>query len=407
MKNQSSIENPEAQPIKGFRFSALAAGIKKLGTTRLDLGLITADTPATSAAVTTTNLVFAAPVALTRRRVSKGLLQGVLVNSGNANAYTGPRGLQDAEVLTAAVAKSYGTDPELIVPMSTGVIGNPLPLDRMLPRVPQLVESLDRGAFMDVAHAIMTTDTKPKTVLREAEAGGSRFRMAGMAKGAGMIAPNMATMLSVILADVRVDPGFLKEALTEAVADTFNAATIDGDMSTNDTVIIMAGGHPAAVGLGSDPIAKSVFKSVLRDVCMDLARQIVMDGEGATKVVEVVVKGAPDRGSAVRVARTIAESPLVKTAFHGEDPNWGRIICAAGRAGVAFDPDNADLLIGDVPIVVEGRLVNQDWESAAHKVMLAREFRVSLDLKAGTEEASILTTDMSEEYVSINADYRS
>lgn len=231
--------------------------------------------------------------------------------------------------------------------------------------------------------------------------------MLGMAKGAGMIAPNMATMLSVILTDVRVDAVFLKPALADCASRTFNRVTIDGDTSTNDTLLVMAGGLAHARELGTDPSDRTAFQGTLEEVCMDLARQIVLDAEGGTKAVDVRVCGAPDREAAERVARTVAESPLVKTAFHGEDPNWGRIVAAAGRAGVKFDPNKVDLYIGDVPIVRQGEPVPGDWESAAHGVMTGREFSVLLDLKAGEAETTILTSDLSEEYVSINADYRS
>ncbi len=393
--------------IQGFKFSAVAAGIKRAGTERPDFGLIVADAAASAAAVTTTNLVCAAPVEITRRRMQKGVCRAVLVNSGNANAYTGVRGQEDARELTAAVAHAVDTDPELVIPMSTGVIGNPLPMERMLPRVPELVNRLGSDSFMDVARAIMTTDTRPKTVFLEGRLSTGPVRMAGMAKGAGMIAPKMATMLAVILTDVKVPASFLGECLAEANSKSFNCITIDGDTSTNDTLIVMAGGRPDAPELASDTNDRIGFASLLEQACMNLARQIVQDGEGATKVVEVRVCGAPDGRAAVRIARAVAESPLVKTAFHGADPNWGRIICAAGGAGVIFDPNQVDLFIGDVLIVKHGALVSDDWESAAHEVMLAEEFSVTLDLKAGPAEATFLTTDFSEEYVTINADYRS
>lgn len=395
------------QTIRGFRFSAVPAGIKKAGTDRLDFGLIVSDSPANAAGVTTTNLVSAAPVEIVRTRLRSGLCQGVLLNSGNANAYTGEKGTLDAVKLLGVTAETLKIDQELIVPMSTGVIGNPLPMQRMLDRIPALVSGLGAGAFMDVAKAIMTTDTFPKTVTLQGETGSGQFKMLGMAKGAGMIAPDMATLLCVILADIKVEAGFLKECLVDANSVSFNCITVDGDTSTNDTLVVMAGGRPDSPKLGSKDSDREAFHSLLRQTCMSLARQIVQDGEGATKVVEVKVVGASSKEQAAQVARKIAESPLVKTAFHGEDPNWGRIVCSAGRAGVPFDPQNLDLLIGGVPIVRNGTLVSEDWEGPAHTAMKAREFQVLLDLKSGEEEWSILTTDMSEEYVTINADYRS
>ncbi|MBI4965529.1 MAG: bifunctional glutamate N-acetyltransferase/amino-acid acetyltransferase ArgJ [Desulfomonile tiedjei] len=391
----------------GFRFSAVAAGIKKAGTTRLDLALIVSEEPTTVAAVTTTNLVFAAPVAITRDRVAKGVSRGVLINSGNANAYTGERGLQDALDLTRGVAEALAIDADLISPMSTGVIGNPLPLDRMREAIPALVAGLDPYRYMDVAHAMMTTDTRPKTLLLEGSASTGPFRILGMCKGSGMIAPNMATMLAVILTDIRVEASFLRDCLIDANEASFNSVTVDGDTSTNDTLIVLSGGRGDAIELSPGRSDREAFRSLLQQACSDLARQIALDGEGTTKVVEVRITGAPSNAAAAKIARTIAESPLVKTAFHGEDPNWGRIICAAGRAGVSFDPDRIDLYIGDVPIVKDGLLVEGDWESAAHKTMCAKEFAVLLDLKSGSSEARILTTDLSEEYVTINADYRS
>ena len=393
--------------IKGFKFSAIAAGIKHADSDRLDLGLVAAEVPAVAAGVTTTNLVCAAPVEITRRCLEKGLCRAVLINSGNANAYTGDSGRQDALDLNLAVAHHLGTNLELVIPMSTGVIGNPLPKERMLQRIPELVLGVDRGSFGDVATAMMTTDTRPKTVCLDGWTSNGPFRILGMAKGAGMIAPNMATMLALILTDIRVEVSFLRESILYANSKSFNSITVDGDTSTNDTLVVLAGGAPDALELGPGRKDREIFSSMLDRACTDLSRQIVLDGEGATKAVEVQVCGAPDEDSARLVARAIAESPLVKSAFHGEDPNWGRIICSAGRAGVLFEPDRIDLFIGNVPIVRQGVLVQDDWESAAHEVMKAHEFSVLLDLKTGKGEAVMLTTDLSEEYVTINADYRS
>ena len=393
--------------IDGFRFSAVAAGIKRADSSRLDLALIATDCPASTAGVTTTNLVYAPPVAVTRRRLEGGLCSAVLMNSGNANAYTRERGLEDAVRLTGAVAAHLRVDPEHIIPMSTGVIGNPLPVDRMMTRIPDLVEALEPAALDDVARAIMTTDTVPKTAVRTGAVSSGPVKLIGVAKGSGMIAPNMATMLAVVMSDMRADAGFLKEALVNASATSFNAITVDGDMSTNDTLLIMSGGHPDARTLLHRSEDEVTFASLLSDVCLDLAEQLVRDGEGATKVVDVRVIGAPDSRAAIQVARTIAESLLVKTAFHGEDPNWGRIICTAGRAGIPFDPDRVELLIGDVPVVRDGLLVEDDWESKAHAVMKRSEYSVTVDLKNGDGQGHILTTDLSREYVSINADYRS
>ncbi len=392
--------------IRGFRFSAVAAGIKTPGSDRLDLGLIVADGPSTTAGVTTTNLVVAAPAEITRERLRGGVCCAVLANSGNANAFTGEQGRTDALELTAEAANLLRVDPESVMPLSTGVIGNRLPTDRIRPRLSDLVLGLDEGRFLDFARSIMTTDTRPKTVLLDGQVSTGPLRLVGVAKGAGMIAPNMATMLAVVLVDQRVEVSLLRECLGEAVEPSFNSITVDGDSSTNDTLLALSGGLSDSPGLAAGKSDRGIFASMLQQVCMDLARQIVADGEGATKLVEVRVCGAPDKKAATQIARTIAESALVKTAFYGQDPNWGRIVAAAGRAGVEFDPRRIQLFIGDVPVVSGGAPVTGDWEQRAAKVMTRREFSVVLDLNAGQEEASLLTTDLSEEYVRINAAYR-
>lgn len=396
-----------AKQIEGFRFSAVSAGIKRADLTRLDFGLIVSDVPAVAAAVTTTNVVVAAPVVITRDRLQKGLCRAILVNSGNANAFTGKRGMQDAIILTDEVSTALKEDPDLIVPLSTGVIGVPLPLERMKERVPSLINGLEKKRFKDVAEAILTTDTRPKIARLSSNTSSGPIQLQGMAKGSGMIAPHMATMLAIILIDVRVDAVFLREALQRAVEKSFNAITVDGDMSTNDTVVVLAGGVSQARTLESGTDGMAILSDLLTDACMDLARQIVRDGEGATKAVEIRVQGAKDTASALRVARKIAESSLVKTAIHGEDPNWGRIMSSAGTAGVEFDPEVADLYIGDVQIISSGSLVCCDWETPAREVMKSREYTIRLDLNAGRGGGGIITTDLSEEYVRINADYRS
>jgi glutamate N-acetyltransferase/amino-acid N-acetyltransferase len=392
--------------IKGFKYAAIAGEVKKAGTDRLDIGLILADSPCVTAGVTTTNKVFAAPVAITRSRLDKGLTQAVLVNSGNANAYTGEDGKRDALELVNGIAGPLGIDPDLIIPMSTGVIGFRLPLGRMVPKLPSLAQKMDGNGFMDVAQAIMTTDTRPKVVYLEAELSSGKLQMAGMAKGAGMIAPDMATMLAVIVTNCKPELAFLREAVVEANSVSFNRITVDGDTSTNDTLVVMAGPTPDGPVLANQS-DMSVFRSALADACRSLARQIALDGEGATKLVQVRIVGAKSDSDAARVARKIAESPLVKTAFHGEDPNWGRIVCSAGMAGAELDPERIDLSIGSVKIVEKGKVSGTEWEAPAHRVMTEREFTVNLDLNLGAGEAEMLTTDMSEEYIKINADYRS
>ncbi len=393
--------------IDGYRFGTVAARVKQSDSDRLDLALIVADRPAVAAGLTTTNLVCAAPVEITRRVLETGRCSAILANSGNANACTGERGERDAQELIAAVANALGTPADLVIPLSTGVIGVALPMDRMRPRIPDLVNALNPEGALDAARAIMTTDTVPKTAVIQGELSNGPVRMVGIAKGSGMIAPNMATMLAVILIDVRADRSFLQESLARACSTTFNAITVDGDTSTNDTVVALSGGSVNAAELGADPADRRKFNELLFDVCDELARKIVRDGEGATKVVEIIVTGAPDKASASRVGRTVAESLLVKTAFNGEDPNWGRIIAAAGRSGAAFDPDRAVLSVGEVVVFQKGAPAVGDWESAAHEIMKRPEFAVSLDMGAGPARARTLTTDLSAEYVRINADYRS
>ncbi|MFA6221365.1 MAG: bifunctional glutamate N-acetyltransferase/amino-acid acetyltransferase ArgJ [Desulfomonilaceae bacterium] len=393
--------------IDGFKFAAVSAGVKKADSDRLDFALISSETPAVTVGVTTTNLVCAAPVTLTRDRLQAGFSQAILMNSGNANAYTGEAGISDAQSLASILAERLGVRADLIIPMSTGVIGQRLPVDRMAPRIPQLVSSLDKSSFLKVASAIMTTDTVLKTSICEKTLSNGPLKILGMAKGAGMIAPNMATMLAVILVDVRIERTYLHEVFSRINNVTFNRVTVDGDTSTNDTAVVLSGGSNRSRVLLDNMSDRTIFYDALFEVCSSLAKQIVRDGEGASKLVEIKVLGAPDEPSAVKVSRRIAESPLVKTAFHGEDPNWGRIVCAAGSAGVSFDPSNIDLWIGSVQIVKSGVLKSDDWEIRAKRVMENPEFSVLIDLKAGTSEASIFTCDLSADYVGINADYRS
>ncbi|MFH0825822.1 MAG: bifunctional glutamate N-acetyltransferase/amino-acid acetyltransferase ArgJ [Pseudomonadota bacterium] len=397
----------EQTVLRGFRFSAVSARVKEKGPERPDLGLIVSDSVCITAAVTTTNLVYAAPVELTRERLAGGSCMAILANSGNANACTGRRGRDDAVNLTGEVARVLGIDPELVVPMSTGVIGVPLPVERMTGQIPALAAGLDPSRHGDFARSIMTTDLVPKTAVVEGSLSHCSIKLVGAAKGSGMIAPNMATMLAAVLSDVRVDIGFLRECLAEACEVSFNRITVDGDTSTNDTLVVMTGGASDAADLGSAELDRRTFATMLARVCTDLARQIVLDGEGATKVVTIRVRGARGKPDATRIARVIAESPLVKTAFHGEDPNWGRVLAAAGRAGVEFDPRVVDLFIGPVAVLHDGAPVEGDWERSAHAVMQEREWEAVLDLKSGQAEAELLTTDLSEEYVGINADYRS
>ncbi|MEE4364638.1 MAG: bifunctional glutamate N-acetyltransferase/amino-acid acetyltransferase ArgJ, partial [Desulfotignum sp.] len=309
--------------INGFSFAGIHAGIKKNG--RRDLGLILCDKPAAAAAVFTKNQVKAAPVILGQQMIKKGLCQAVLVNSGNANCFTGEQGIKDAQHSARLAADTFGIPEDLIMVCSTGVIGAPMPMDRLASGVPQLKTQIASGTLDDFADAILTTDLAPKTVMKtaniETDRGLQTVSMAGVAKGSGMIRPDMATMLAYVLTDAHISAPDLKSALTAACDKSFNRITVDGDTSTNDTLLCLAGGTgPAHI---QDETSLAVFQDLLERVCMDLARQIVQDGEGATKVVQITVKGAAAQQDAFRAAEAIAHSSLVKTAIYGEDPNWG------------------------------------------------------------------------------------
>ena len=388
---------------KGMRAAGVAAGLKKNG--HLDLGLIYSATAAATAAVFTRNVVQAAPVALTRERVQSGRCRAVLVNSGNANCCTGEAGLRDARETCAAVAGALAVPEDQVLAASTGVIGQPLPLDRVLQAVPTLVEALSPDGFPQLAAAIMTTDTEPKLVCREGRIGERPFTIVGVAKGAGMIRPDMATMLCFLCTDAAVGAGRLDAMLRRSVDRSFNRITIDGDTSTNDTVILMANGEGGGAVRSADD--EAVFQSLLDAVCLELAKWLVRDGEGVTKLVELSIQGAPCDSDARRVADTVANSPLVKTALFGEDANWGRILGAAGRAGVVFDPNRIDLYFDGVQMVAGGTGCGSAAERAATAVLKQPELQITLDLNAGGGAASVLTCDFSLEYVRINADYRS
>ena len=388
---------------KGFTAAGMVAGIKKNG--NRDLGLLVSDRPARVAAVFTKNRVQAAPVKLDRERVKSGTARAVVVNAGNANCANGPQGMLAAKAMTAAAARVLNVPEDQILAASTGVIGAPFPIEKVEAAMPVLVGQLDESGVPDLARAIMTTDTQPKTAVREGSVNGAAYRIVAVAKGAGMIRPDMATMLCFIWTDVDMADTDLQAALKRAVDGSFNRITIDGDTSTNDTVILMANGASRA-RLESDT-DKETFRRLLDDLCMDLARQMVRDGEGVTKVVDLTVRGAHSDHDARVIADAIAHSPLVKTAFFGEDANWGRIIAAAGRAGVSLDPDRLDLYFDDVQMVKNGTGCGLEAEAMATGVLKKPEFSVTLDLKLAAGTASMLTCDFSLEYVKINADYRS
>ncbi len=433
-----STPRPSQIP-RGFRFAATSCGLKKTG--GLDLALIVSDTPASAAAVFTQNLVQAAPVALSRAHVKlcPSAMRAIVVNSGNANCCTGRAGMNASRETAARVAREIGCRPDEIIVCSTGVIGVPLKAEKILSALPALAATLKtRGESFDaVTHAIMTTDTRPKWAAAACRIGGKTVRVLGCAKGAGMIHPNMATMLAFVVTDAAIAPALLRRALREVTARTFNSITVDGDTSTNDTLAILANGA-SGVSVGADlrvrPRARTQarpyekFVAALENVCQSLALAIVADGEGAQRVVEIEVRGARTARDARRIALTIAHSPLVKTALAGADPNWGRILAAAGRAGVRFDPNRARITLAGIPVFRRGRPLDFD-EGAAHQAMLAKRISIIVDLgeQAATRNSKfetrksassrhsplstrhssrIYTCDFTAEYVRINASYR-
>ena len=392
--------------VRGFRGAAVAAGIKK---TRgdLDLALIVSDAPATTAAgLFTTNLVVAAPVLLSRQSLaeSHGRCRAVLVNSGNANACTGRKGMQTARESARATAKLLRLQPAQVLVASTGVIGVPLEASLVTNQLPTLVESLSVENASAVPRAIMTTDTFPKSCVLRSEVSGRPVYLAGVAKGAGMIHPRMATLLSFLTTDALIGPRTLQNLLRAAVDVSFNRITVDGDTSTNDTVVALASGV-SAVGVRPGNTSWAWFLEGLTQLCQTLAKMIARDGEGAKKLVSIEVLGARKPSDAERIARTIANSPLVKTAIAGSDPNWGRIICAAGYSGALFDPNKVDIRINDLLLCRDGLDAGFD-EASARKELDRKEMTLRVDLHQGRASAHIWTCDLTHDYITINASYR-
>ena len=388
---------------KGFKAAGVASGLKKNGGT--DLGLIYSEVPATVAGVFTKNLVQAAPVWLDKQRIKSGQCQGVIVNSGNANCCTGDQGMRDAIAMTKFAASGLKISEDLILAASTGVIGQPLDIEKIKAAMPELVKDLKPDGIANLAEAIMTTDTVPKVVSCQGEVEGKLYTVTGVAKGSGMIRPDMATMLCFVVSDVNISHDLLKEALLTATDKSFNKITVDGDTSTNDTILVLANGLSDATV--ENPVHKDSFQMVLCKVLTDLAKMVVKDGEGATKLVEIIIKGALTDEDAYKIADTVSNSNLVKTALFGEDANWGRILAAAGRTGVKIDPYTIDIFFDDVMIAESGMWCGEKAEIEAAKILKRDEFAISVDLNMGQGSASIFTCDFSVEYVQINADYRS
>jgi glutamate N-acetyltransferase/amino-acid N-acetyltransferase len=389
--------------VNGFQASGVAAGLKKNG--KKDLGLIYSSLPAAVAGVFTRNLVQAAPVVLDRERVKSGRCRAIVVNSGNANCCTGKRGLEDALAMAKSVADRLGLAEDEVLVASTGVIGEPLPINKVEAAVPALVDVLKSDGLSDLAQAIMTTDTVPKAVAIEGRISGKSFHMAAVAKGAGMIRPDMATMLCFVISDIGLTAKAMRQLLQSAADKSFNRISVDGDMSTNDTILFMANGASGVLAESPEHLRK--VQAELDAVLVQLARLCVKDGEGATKLVEVRVTGANTDRAARSVADTVANSNLVKTALFGEDANWGRILAAAGRAGVPLDQNRVDIYFDAIQLVRDGVGLGKERESEASAILRKPELSLTIDLKMGQGHASVLTCDFSLDYVRINADYRS
>ncbi|MFQ3611783.1 MAG: bifunctional glutamate N-acetyltransferase/amino-acid acetyltransferase ArgJ [Fimbriimonadales bacterium] len=385
---------------RGFKSAGIYAGIKKPGL--LDLALIVSETPATVAGMFTTNHACAAPVRWSKQVVNCGTAHAIIANSGNANCLTGEQGLRDAERMAALVAQRLGCETIQVVVASTGVIGVPLPMHAIETALPKLFENLSDGDDRATADAIMTTDSFSKRASLEIETPDGTVRLGGIAKGAGMIAPKMATMLAFLTTDAEMDAPSLQACLRRVVERTFNCITVDGDTSTNDMVIALANG---ASGVRLSEQGLDAFEAGLYQVCEYLAKRIVRDGEGATRIFAVHVVDAESFEQARQIARTIAESQLVKTAIHGGDPNWGRIIAAAGRAGVPFDPERTHLSLQGVPVFANGRPLSYD-EDALVQQLQTEEVEMTLSLGMGHAQATFWASDLTAEYVKINAHYR-
>ncbi|MFH2060420.1 MAG: bifunctional glutamate N-acetyltransferase/amino-acid acetyltransferase ArgJ [Pseudomonadota bacterium] len=389
--------------MKGFKFAGIYAGIKKK--VQKDLGLIYCDTPCTAAALFTRNKVVAAPVILGKEKIKQGTCQAILVNSGNANCFTGKKGIQDAQTCSKIVADIFKISDTQVMVSSTGVIGAPLPMDKFESGIAAVAQELAEDKLDDFADAILTTDTCRKVVTHTDKIDGQTFSITGVAKGSGMIRPDMATMLAFICTDVKISSKKLKTALLKANEKSFSRISVDGDTSTNDTILALANGSSNAV-IDTDAAA-DIFGKVLEEACLELALKIVRDGEGATKVIQIIVKGAQTKEDAYKACDAIAHSNLVKTAIYGEDPNWGRITAAAGRSGAQVDPEKIDLYIEGQPLVLKGDWLGIDTEKKIARMMKNKQILIELDLNLGEYSDYYFFCDFSEDYVKINADYRS
>jgi len=389
---------------RGFRFAGVHCGIKK-SPQKLDLSLVVSDTPATAAGVYTQNLVFAAPVALDRQRTPGDRIRAVVINSGNANACTGQRGDRDAQRMAEMAAEACGAAANQALVLSTGIIGEFLPMEKIAAGVRAAAGQLgsDEASLISAARGMLTTDTTHKLAGRSLTLAGRAVQLTGMAKGAAMIGPRMATMLAVIMTDAALAPADAQRLLTAAVEDSFNCISVDGHMSTNDTVLLIANGAAGGERLNGALLAQ--FGSALDEVCIELARAIPSDGEGATHLVTIEIAGCPTREAARRIAKTVAESLLVKTAIAGADPNWGRIVSAAGYAGVAFNPAGVSLRVNGVLLYERGQPTEFDRAQVSRSIRDNRDTSVQLTFAEGAAQARFWTTDLTSEYIRLNADY--
>jgi glutamate N-acetyltransferase/amino-acid N-acetyltransferase len=381
-----------------FLFAGLSAGIKK--NKKKDLGLIYSKRLCKVAGVFTRNRIKAAPVEITKQRIKKGTAQAVVVNSGNANACTGEKGKKDALLITRQVAQELKIKESLVLTASTGIIGKFLPCGKIVAKIPALTKSLHQENFEDFCQSILTTDTRIKQSSIRFKIGGKTVALAGAVKGAGMIAPSLATFLGFLLTDLAISPPLLQKALGMAVEESFNSITIDGEMSTNDTVLLLANGAAGNKKICQEDKDYFKFLSFLKKICLNLAYQIVQDGEGATKFVTVKVKSAPSLKAAQKIAFSVANSLLVKTALFGENPNWGRIISAVGQVNVPLHLNQIDIYFGQKKVVENGLA----YSSPAQE-MKKKEIKITIDLKMGSAEKTVYTSDLSPEYIRINAEY--
>jgi glutamate N-acetyltransferase/amino-acid N-acetyltransferase len=392
---------PIRQGIPGFKFSAVLAGIKK--NTGLDLGLIVSDQPCAVAGVFTRNRVKAAPVIECMKKVRHGVAQAIVVNSGNANACTGKPGLHAAELTCSALAAQLGIQKKHTLPCSTGVIGVPLPHDKIIAALPRLIAAASPKHSINFAESIITTDTCTKTIALREKINGHDVHICGIAKGSGMIMPDMATMLAFIITDAAIDACLLQTLLREENELSFNRICVDGDMSTNDSVLIMAGGK-SGVAIKRNTPQYTLFRAMLRKVMQELALMIVQDGEGATKLLRINVQGARTESDAKKAAMQVARSCLVKTAFFGEDFNWGRIIAAVGQSGAACRTENISIHFDGILAVSDAQAVPKN-KKRLERTMKKKEITISINLGSGSKTCDVLTCDLSYDYVKINADY--